>query len=137
VRTTVILDNVLFQEATKTVLAEWLARSEPPPRRWKTLVIEEGLKALLADPYLGRRLRDTVSAKPKTLTIIVDEDLLKRAEAAVIRHLGGERERARMAGAVINHGLRALLRRKASRRLAELARDATGPARNGRKGQAG
>ena len=57
-RTTVVLDDALFQEATKAVLETWLAKSEPPPRRWKTLVIEEGLNALLADANLSRTLRD-------------------------------------------------------------------------------
>jgi hypothetical protein len=118
VRTTVILDDALLQEATKIVLEEWLSKNEPPPRRWKTLVIEEGLHALLRDPDLGRRLGDDGVSKPKNLTIIVDETLLRRAELLVVKELGGDRERTRMAGAVINHGLRALLRQRASRRLA-------------------
>jgi hypothetical protein len=118
-RTTVVLDDGLFQEATKAVLAAWLAKNEPPPRRWKTLVIEQGLSALLADENLSRNLRDAAVGKPKNLTIIVDEALLRRAGALVAKELGPEREKTRMAGAVINHGLRALLRQRASRRLAE------------------
>lgn len=120
-RTTVVLDDALFQEATKVVLEEWLSKNEPPPRRWKTLVIEGGLQALLRDPDIGRRLREDSVSTPKNLTIIVDEALLRRAELLVVKELGGERERTRMAGAVINHGLRALLRQKASKRLAALA----------------
>ena len=117
-RTTVVLDEALFRDATKAVLETWLAKNEPPPRRWKTLVIEEGLNALLADANLNRTLRDAPVAQPKNLTIIVDEGLLRRAGAAVAKELGPEREKTRMAGAVINHGLRALLRRRASKRLA-------------------
>jgi hypothetical protein len=118
VRTTVVLDDALFHEATKVVLEAWLSKKEPPPRRWKTLVIEQGLSALLADDNLSRKFRDGGAGKPKTLTIIVDEHLLRRAEAAVAKELRAERERTRMAGVVINHGLRALLRQRASRRLA-------------------
>jgi hypothetical protein len=121
VRTTVILDEVLFQEATKIVLQEWLSKNEPPPRRWKTLVIEEGLRALLGDPDVGRRLAEDRVSRPKNLTIIVDEPLLRRAELLVVKERGGERERTRMAGTVINHGLRALVRQRASRRLAALS----------------
>jgi hypothetical protein len=120
VRTTVILDDALFQEATKVVLAQWLSKNELPPRRWKTLVIEEGLQAVLRDPDIGRRPTADRVNKPKNLTIIVDEALLRRAERLVAKELGGDRERTRMAGAVINHGLRALLRQGASRRLATL-----------------
>ena len=134
-RTTVVLDDALFQEATKAVLETWLAKAEPPPRRWKTLVIEEGLNALLADENLSRTLRDARVARPKNLTIIVDEALLRRAEALVAKELGAEREKTRMAGAVINHGLRALLRQRASRRLAASAStDAGRGARRARTG---
>jgi hypothetical protein len=121
VRTTIILDDALFQEATKGTLAEWLRKNEPPPRGWKTLVIEEALKALLRDKNVGRRLGEerAVVAKPKTLTIIVDEALLKRAESVITREIGGVGEKTRMAGVVINHGLRALLRERACRRLAQ------------------
>lgn len=132
-RTTVVLDDALFQEATRAVLETWLARSEPPPRRWKTLVIEEGLNALLADENLSRTLRDAPVASPKNLTIIVDEGLLRRAGAAVAKELGPEREKTRMAGAVINHGLRALLRKKASRRLAAIAGGEIEPGRGARR----
>jgi hypothetical protein len=31
-RTTVVLDDALFQEATKAVLADWLSRNEPAER---------------------------------------------------------------------------------------------------------
>jgi hypothetical protein len=132
-RTTVVLDDALFQEATKAVLETWLAKNEPPPRRWKTLVIEEGLNALLADENLSRRLRDEPAARPKNLTIIVDEALLKRAGAVVAKEQGPEREKTRMAGAVINHGLRALLRRRASKRLAAHASAETEPSRGARR----
>jgi hypothetical protein len=133
VRTTVVLDDALFQEATKAVLETWLAKNEPPPRRWKTLVIEEGLNALLADANLSRTLRDAPVTKPKNLTIIVDEGLLRRAGAAVAKELGPEREKSRMAGAVINHGLRALLRRRASKRLAAHFGAETEPGRGARR----
>ena len=132
-RTTVILDDGLFQEATKIVLEEWLSKSEPPPRRWKTLVIEEGLKALLRDPDIGRKLAEDRVSRPKTLTIIVDEPLLRRAELLVVKELGGERERTRMAGTVINHGLRALVRQRASRRLAALSGAQIEPGSAGRQ----
>ena len=132
-RTTVVLDDALFQEATKAVLETWLAKNEPPPRRWKTLVIEEGLNALLADANLSRTLRDAPVARPKNLTIIVDEGLLRRAGAAVAKELGPEREKTRMAGAVINHGLRALLRRRASKRLAAHTGAETEPSRGARR----
>ena len=136
-RTTVILDDALFQEATRIVLEEWLSKNEPPPRRWKTLVIEEGLHALLRDPDLGRRLGADGVSKPKNLTIIVDETLLRRAELLVVKELGGDRERTRMAGAVINHGLRALLRQRASRRLAALAGIEVEPDRGARRTRTG
>jgi hypothetical protein len=133
-RTTVILDDALFQDATKIVLEEWLAKSEPPPRRWKTLVIEQGLHALLRDKHMGRRVRDDLVVRPKNLTIIVDDELLHRAEAAVSKEFGEAKEK--MAGLVINQGLRALLRERASRRLAaaggaerELGEEAAGDAR--------
>lgn len=132
-RTTVILDDALLQEATRIVLEEWLSKNEPPPRRWKTLVIEEGLHALLRDPELGRRLGDDGVSKPKNLTIIVDETLLHRAELLVVKELGGDRERTRMAGSVINHGLRALLRQRASRRLAGLSGTDMEPDSGGRR----
>jgi hypothetical protein len=128
-RTTVVLDDALFQEATKAVLEALLAKNEPAPQRWKTLVIEAGLNALLADENLSRTLRDAPAIRPKNLTIIVDEALLRRAGVAVTKELGPEREKTRMAGAVINHGLRALLRQRASRRLATLASDDEDPAR--------
>ena len=135
-RTTVVLDDALFQEATKAVLEDWLSKNEPPPRRWKTLVIEQGLSALLADRNLSRNLRDGGVDRPRNLTIIVDEPLLRRAEALVAKELGAEREKARMAGAVINHGLRALLRQRASRRLAmgSAPETETGRARRSRAG---
>lgn len=136
-RTTVILDDALFQEATKVVLAEWLSKNEPPPRRWKTLVIEEGLQALLRDPDIGRRLAADRATKPKNLTIIVDEALLRRAERLVAKELGGDGERTRMAGAVINHGLRALLCQRASRRLAALDGVEIEPDRAARRVRAG
>lgn len=136
-RTTVVLDDALFQEATKAVLEAWLAKNEPPPRRWKTLVIEQGLTALLADGNLSRTLRQSAVASPKNLTIIVDEALLRRAEAAVAKELGGEREKSRMAGAVINHGLRALLRQRASRRLAAAGSAESDAGRGSRRSRAG
>ena len=136
-RTTVVLDDGLFQEATKAVLETWLAKNEPPPRRWKTLVIEEGLNALLADANLSRTLRDAPVAQPKNLTIIVDEGLLRRAGAAVAKELGPEREKTRMAGAVINHGLRALLRWRASKRLAAHIGAETEPSRGARRARHG
>jgi hypothetical protein len=132
-RTTVVLDDALFREATKAVLETWLAKNEPPPRRWKTLVIEEGLNALLADQNLSRRLRDEPAAQPRNLTIIVDEALLRRAGAAAAKALGPQREKTRMAGAVINHGLRALLRRRASKRLAAHAAADTELSRGGNR----
>jgi hypothetical protein len=132
-RTTVVLDDALFQEATRAVLETWLAKNELPPRRWKTLVIEEGLNALLADESLGRTLRDAPPVRPKNLTIIVDEALLRRAGALVAKELGPEREKTRMAGAVINHGLRALLRRRASQRLASHGGTEAEPSRGGRR----
>ncbi len=132
-RTTVVLDDALFQEATKAVLETWLAKSEPPPRRWKTLVIEEGLNALVADANLSRTLRDAPVGRPKNLTIIVDEGLLRRAGAAVAKELGPEREKTRMAGAVINYGLRALLRRRASQRLATQTGAESEPSRGTRR----
>jgi hypothetical protein len=137
VRTTVVLDDALFQEATKAVLEAWLAKNEPPPRRWKTLVIEQGLTALLADANLSRTLRDSAVAAPKNLTIIVDEGLLRRAEAVVAKELGAEREKSRMAGAVINHGLRALLRQRASRRLAATGSAESDSGRASRRSRAG
>lgn len=136
-RTTVVLDDALFQEATKAVLEDWLSKNEPPPRRWKTLVIEQGLSALLADRNLSRNLRDGGFDKPRNLTIIVDEPLLRRAEALVAKELGAKRERARMAGAVINHGLRALLRLRASRRLAMGSGAETETGRGTRRSRAG
>lgn len=135
-RTTVVLDDALFQAATKAVLEEWLAKNEPPPQRWKTIVIEAGLNALLADENLSRTLRDAPVARPKNLTIIVDEGLLGRAGEAVLQQLGPEREKMRMAGAVINHGLRALLRRRASKRLAKSAGVEVQPARSTQRGRA-
>jgi hypothetical protein len=137
VRTTVILDDALFQEATKVVLTQWLSRNEPPPRRWKTLVIEEGLQAVLRDPDIGRRPTADRASKPKNLTIIVDEGLLRRAERVVAKELGGDRERTRMAGTVINHGLRALLREAASRRLATLDAVEVEPESAARRARAG
>lgn len=132
-RTTVVLDDALFQEATKAILEERLAKNEPPPQRWKTIVIEAGLNALLADENLSRTLRDAPVARPKNLTIIVDEALLRRAGAAVAKEIGPEREKTRMAGAVINHGLRALLRRRAAKRLAAHAGAETEPGRGARR----
>jgi hypothetical protein len=137
VRTTVVLDDALFQEATKVVLAQWLSKNELPPRRWKTLVIEEGLQAVLRDPNIGRRPTGGRASKPKNLTIIVDEALLRRAERLVAKQLGGDRERTRMAGAVINHGLRALLRQGASSRLATLDGVEIEPERAARRARTG
>ena len=100
-------------------------------------MIEEGLQALLRDPDIGRRLREDSVSTPKNLTIIVDEALLRRAELSVVKELGGDRERTRMAGAVINHGLRALVRQRASRRLAALAGVEIEPDRGARRARAG
>ena len=137
VRTTVILDDALFQEATKDRPRGVAVQERAAPRRWKTLVIEEGLQALLRDPDIGRRLREDSVSTPKNLTIIVDEALLRRAELSVVKELGGDRERTRMAGAVINHGLRALVRQRASRRLAALAGVEIEPDRGARRARTG
>ena len=131
------MNDALFQEATKIVLEDWLSKNEPPPRRWKTLVIEQGLQALLRDPDIGRRLREDSVSRPKNLTIIVDEALLRRAEILVVKELGGDRERTRMAGAVINHGLRALVRQRASRRLAAFTGVEIEPGRVERRARTG
>ncbi len=87
----------------------------------------------MADANLSRTLRDAPVGRPKNLTIIVDEGLLRRAGAAVAKELGPEREKTRMAGAVINYGLRALLRRRASQRLATQTGAESEPSRGTRR----